>query len=189
MSASYTSERVNATLAYTLSRTTRRFAEINDGEEFLFRYDRPHILNLNAGVLLGGGTNRHGRSVRHRLNSALAYSSGNLVTVPVSSYQGELLPYWEQRGTGLYLSSLANRLARTRFEYGSENNFRLKDYVRLDVSWSIEKRKGDRSSTWTFSVFNVLNRHNPMLIYTNGKEFKSVSSLPIMPSVRWSCSL
>lgn len=188
-SASYTSRRVNATLAYTLSRTTRHFDEINDGEDFLFRYDRPHILNLNGDVLLGSRTNRKGKTISHKLSSTLAYSSGNLVTLPLSSYQGELLPFWNRKISGLYLSTLAQRLARTRYEYTTVNNVRMEDYLRLDIGYSIEKQKGTRVSSWTFSVFNVLNRHNPMLIYNNGNEYKSVSLLPIMPSVRWSCSL
>lgn len=190
LSVSYSSERVNTTLAYTISRTTRNFAEINDGRDFLFRYDRPHILNLNSGILLGGRTSRNGKIVTHRLNSALSYSSGNLVTIPVSSYQGELLPYWYHKGNGgIYLSSLAHRLTRTRYEYGDENNFRLKDYLRLDIAYTIEKQIGTRKSSLTFSIFNVLNRHNPMLIYNNGQEFKTVSLLPIMPSIRWNCCL
>lgn len=187
LSASYSSDRINATLAYTLSRTTRNFAEVNEGKDFLFRYDRPHILNINGSLLLGSHLNRRGKSISHKLSSTFAFSSGNLISTPVSSYQGELLPFWYNKGNGgMYLSILAHRLARTRYEYSSENNFRLKDYIRLDAAYSIEIQKGSRISSWTFSIFNVLNRHNPMLIYNNGKEFKSVSLLPIMPSFRWS---
>ena len=108
--------------------------------------------------------------------------------MPASSYQGETLPFWELKGKGSYsLSILANRMARTRYEYGSENNYRMDDYLRLDIAYSIEKRIGTIVNCWTFSVFNVLNRHNPMLIYNNGKGYKSVSLVPIMPSIRWSC--
>lgn len=187
LSLSYSSDRVHTALAYTLSKTTRQFDEINEGKDFLFRYDRPHIINLNGDLLVGSRTGRKGRTISHRINSTFAYSSGNLITMPISSYQGELLPLWDLKDNGgLYLSSLANRLARTRYEYGEENCFRMKDYIRLDLAYSIEKQMGSRISSWTISIFNVLNRHNPMLIYNNGKEFKSVSLIPIMPSLRWS---
>ncbi len=188
LAGAYNSKRVDANIAYTLSKTTRNFAEINEGKDFLFRYDRPHILNLNTDILLGSRKTRKGKTVSHNFNLSLAYSSGNLITMPASSYQGETLPFWELKGKGSYsLSILANRMARTRYEYGSENNYRMDDYLRLDIAYSIEKRIGTIVNCWTFSVFNVLNRHNPMLIYNNGKGYKSVSLVPIMPSIRWSC--
>lgn len=191
LSASFNSKWVDATVAYTISRSLRHYDEINEGRSFLFRYDRPHILNLNSDVLLGTSRSRKGKpkSVSHRLNLTFAYSSGNLVSVPLSSYAGGELPMWYNRvDPGVHMSLLASRLSIARFEYGDINNYRVRDYIRLDFSYSIEIMRRKWSNSWTFSVFNVMNRHNPMLVFADGKTYKTLSLLPVMPSVRWNCS-
>lgn len=48
VSGSMSSERLSMNIAYTLSRTDREYPSINEGERFPFKFDRPHILNLQS---------------------------------------------------------------------------------------------------------------------------------------------
>ena len=169
-------KKYDASLSYTLSRTDREFPEINGGRRFLFKYDRPHILNIQGNYRLG----RH-----HIFNAALSYSSGNLVSLPESAYPGVQPPFWNQRlHSEESLTSLY--LMKNREEFNGKNGFRLKDYTRIDISYTYEKKSANKTNSLTVSVFNVLNQHNPILIYNKRSVWTQVSILPIMPSIRWS---
>jgi hypothetical protein len=52
--------------------------------------------------------------------------------------------------------------------YGDRNSATMKDYHRLDVGVSLNTiNKNNRKATWTFSVYNLYNRHNPHYYYYN----------------------
>ncbi|MFO7656752.1 MAG: TonB-dependent receptor [Bacteroidales bacterium] len=153
-------------LGYTLSRTNRKFPEINDNKVFPAKYDRRHDINL---VLI------YDMNERWNFSSAFVYATGNAMSLPKQRYiiEGKVLNY-----------------------YGQTNSFRMPAYHRLDVSATYRFLTARRyESSLNFSVFNVYNRANPFYIYfeVTGDVFKydlkvrarQISLFPVIPSVSW----
>ena len=112
--------------------------QINNGIEYPSDYDRPHSVNL----VLNRRTNR-----RLSLSTNFVYTTGRPVTYPVSVYYSE-----DQQ-----LMSFSNR-----------NEYRIPDYIRLDLSISLEGnllRKKPVHSTWSLDLYNALGRKNAYSIY------------------------
>ncbi|WP_316805785.1 TonB-dependent receptor [Pedobacter agri] len=155
--------KLNGWVGYTLSKTERKFAELNNGNYFPARQDRTHdvsfvgIYNLNK---------------RWTFSSSLIYSTGNAVTYPAGKYivGGQTVYYYTQRNAG-------------RMPYN----------MRLDLSATLEgKNKGKFQSSWNFGVYNALGRKNPYSIeFINDPNDPSktvaeqTSLFGIIPSVTW----
>jgi len=170
---------------YVLSKTTRQFPGINNGEKYIFDYNRPHSLSVN---------------ISHKLNEKISF---NLVWI----YQTGL-PFTAAIGRQ-YLPSLENNYNGESFYYealvyGERNGSRLKDYHRLDLgmSYSTLTKRGRNKAIWNFSIYNVYNRHNPVYYYYNtdktgeiyrpewGEELKPISLyqlslFPIIPTLSY----
>jgi hypothetical protein len=155
--------RVTGLASYTLSRSTRQFANINDGKSFPFRYDRRH--ELKAAVVWQ-------KSEKFHVSANWFYLTGSAVTMPSSYY---LDPF-----TGLYIDV-----------YTSRNESRMPDYHRLDISMKFIKQKRKYLRTWVLSVYNVYNRLNPFYRYKtyeypeNKIVFKDVTVFPFLPSISY----
>ena len=156
-------------IGYTLSKTSRVFPEINDGEEFYAKFDRRHDASLVAIYDL---------NPKWTFSAIFVYGTGNAITLPVSRYIIE--------------GNVVN-------EYGKRNSFRMPPYHRADISITFTtKREGKFRSSWNFSVFNLYNRKNPYFIYFDNEGDYSkgnlhvkaiqVSLFPILPSVTWNFS-
>lgn len=136
-------------VSYAWSHATRQFPQINKGQEYIFDFDRPHTASLN---------------VSHKINEAW---SVNLIWV----YQTGL-PYTPVLGRQLTLNTEPDQYGNFGYYevllYGDRNSGRIKDYHRLDVSATLNTiTRHDRKATWTFSVYNLYNRHNPYYYYFN----------------------
>lgn len=185
MSGSLQGARFGSTLAYTLSKTDRTFPGINNGATFPFKFDRRHILNLQTKVTVSKYKTRKGRDMEHIVNSVLAYSSGNRTTLPVGSYQGYAPPYWEQIMNGQAFPPEFYQNIYDRQLMSSKNGFLMKDYFRVDLAFTLKCVGTKTTNEFSFSVFNVLNRHNPYTYFRDNNEWKQLSIVPIMPSIRW----
>ena len=156
------SGRTTGWLGYTLSWSIRRFAELNQGREFPYKYDRRHDLKL---VVI------HEFSPTFTLSGTAVYGTGNAVTLSQGRF---LLP--GPNGGG------------TRFEdYGRRNSYRMGAYHRLDLDLSKTKKKRWGQVVNSFSIYNVYSRRNPYYIYlTRDKNdqqvYRQVSLFPIIPS-------
>jgi hypothetical protein len=163
--------RLNGWIGYTLSKTTRTFPDINEGETFPAIYDRRHDMSVVANYKL----NDH-----WQLGSVFVFGTGNAYT-PV-----ERLFFIDQFPAT---------------DYGQRNSARLPDYHRLDISATYTKRpNSDRNfnSSWTFSIYNLYNRRNTFFTYydfetdlaqgTAKATAYRVSLFPIIPSVTWNFS-
>ena len=111
---------------------------INLGKAYPSNYDRPHSLNL---VL-----NHHFKR-RYSVSANYVYTTGRPITLPVAAYYsyGEPLLHFSER-----------------------NQYRLPDYIRLDVSLNIEgnlKRDKLTHSFWMLNIYNVLGRKNAYSVY------------------------
>lgn len=122
-------------ISYTLSKTKRLFPDINNGNVFLAKQDRPNNLAVVA---------------MYELNRKLTFSatwifiSGNVVTFPSGRYvvDGNIVPYYTER-----------------------NGYRMPDYHRLDIGLTWQRKKSARfESNWNFSVYNAYGRSNAYAI-------------------------
>lgn len=153
--------RFTGMMGYTLSYTTRQFDNLNNGEEFPYRYDRRHDFKI-AGI--------YNLSKRIELSAEWIYGTGNAITMPVAVYQGQ-----DQNVVEVY---------------GSRNGYRMAPYHRGDVSIKFSKEKKRYSRAWVLAVYNIYNRQNPFYIQRdtdmNGKTvFKQVSLFPVIPSISY----
>lgn len=128
-------------VSYTLSKTERQFDQINNGKYFNARQDRTHDLALVGMYNLGR---------RWSVSANYIYSTGNAVTYPAGKYNiGGLNTYY-------YTERNANRMPHTS---------------RLDIGATLKAKETKRfQSSWTFSVYNALNRKNPYAIQFRDKE-------------------
>lgn len=158
--------RANGLVAYTLSRTTRKFDELNAGKSFPAKYDRLHDLSF----LLNYELNK-----KWTFSGVFVYGTGNALNLPVARYviQGNVVN-----------------------EYGDRNSFRMPAYHRFDFAATYVTKRRDRfESAWIFSVYNVYNRRNPYYIYFENTgdlseyklqtNLKQVSLFPVLPSVTY----
>jgi hypothetical protein len=134
--------RVTGFLSYTYSRTTMQFDEVNNGETFVYDYNRPHSFSTAMNYLI---------TERFSLNLAWVYHTG----LPYTPIIARHISYLE----GEQFEALL---------YGKKNSDRMKDYHRLDVAlrYTKQTRKG-RTAEWSLSVYNAYNRKNANSYFYN----------------------
>lgn len=144
ISASIENDAWHLYAAYTLSRATRRFPGINNGQAFIFDFDRPHT----ASLLLNHQLNK-----RMNISAAWVFQSG----LPYSPVIGRYLAPAE--GPGFDMMEV--------LVYGERNSARMKHYHRLDLSFNLNKLNAQNQiiSSWSFGVYNAYNRKNPVYYY------------------------
>ena len=153
-------------MSYTLSKTTKQFDALNNGQPFPAKYDRRHDFTFTTTYKL---------NKRWSFSGVFSYSSGNRMTIPVARY--------------LIQRSIIN-------EYGEINGYQMPPYHHLDLSATYRVKKKNWNSSWNFSIYNLYNRANPYYIYFDTKEDvqnykldvnpKMVTLFPVLPSVSWS---
>lgn len=160
-------KRLNYKLAYTWSKTDRSFARVNEGRPFPAKFDRRHILNLQASWVIVTDD-------RYDIGATgfFTYQSGHWETVPTGEYLA-LLPLG-----GLF---------ELDYYSGGVNNFEMPPYMRLDIGCFFIF-KGKHPKTLNIGVYNVLNRHNPFAITYDDRsgEWRQIALIPIMPSISYS---
>jgi len=165
--------RFNGWTTYTFSRSfmtvngKEDWADINKGKTYPSNYDKPHVLNM----ILNYQFNR-----RVSISSNVAYSTGRPATKPKGIYYIGDIPF---------------------VEYSKRNEFRIPDYLRLDMSMKIEgnlRQKKLMHSYWTISVYNLLGRNNANSIFylserggVHGYKY-SVIGIPIL-TISWNWKL
>lgn len=140
-------------LAYTFARSTRTYAQINNGQSYDFEYDSPHTFNISMQYQL---------SKKWSLSAAFQYRSG--------------LPYTPVTGRYYTLDYDPTSNRYVPYEvlvYGEKNSARMAAYHRLDLSakYSYYTQRMHRKAEWTFGIYNVYNRQNPYFYYYNDTEF------------------
>ncbi|NEW80926.1 MAG: TonB-dependent receptor [Mariniphaga sp.] len=150
-------------ISYTLSRTEKRFDEINDGSWYPARQDRTHdisiVTNLKAGKKLS-------------LSATWVYYTGNAITFPSGKYEID--------------DNIVNY-------YTSRNGYRMPAYHRLDLGASLLLKETPKfRSELSFGVFNAYGRKNAYSISFQTKEGNSSQTeavklylFSVIPSVTW----
>ncbi|HSN50479.1 MAG TPA: TonB-dependent receptor plug domain-containing protein, partial [Bacteroidales bacterium] len=127
--------RLTGWISYTLSKTKRKFPEINNGNVFPAKQDRPNNLSI-VGI--------YELSPRVTVSATWIYISGNVVTFPSGRYytDGNIVPYYTER-----------------------NGYRMPDYHRLDIGLTWQRKKTQQfESNWNFSIYNAYGRANAYAI-------------------------
>lgn len=131
-------------LSYTYARTFVQMPSpfagerVNNGNWYPATFDKPHTFNLVLNYQL---KKRSGFSLNY------TYSTGRPVTYPEGKF-------------------VVNNVAVP--DYGLRNQFRIPDYHRLDIAWTIDsgyrkKKKIDKS--WTLAVYNLYSRNNAYSVF------------------------
>jgi hypothetical protein len=159
-------------LSYTLSWSDRRFNGLNNEKCFPCKYDRRHDVSVMAEYTL-----KKSYKTTRSLSAGFTLQSGNNLSIPDVEYEGLLLP-------GFEFNEYNKDWGTRRYTYDNPNNFKMPTFHHLDIGYSIVKQKtGNRSVTWSFTIYNVYNRMNPWYYYKSGGTVKQVSFFPVIPSV------
>ncbi len=160
-------------IGYTLSKTERRFDEINFGDWFPFRYDRRHDISVTA---------VHQLSERIDVSGTWVFGTGNFITVPAQRYQHAASVIVDN-------SNHYGGLSVDYFE--SRNNFQMRSYHRMDLGINFHKEKKWGKRTWNVSIYNVYSRLNPFYMDISynydiqRNQLRQFSLFPVVPSVSY----
>jgi hypothetical protein len=153
-------------IAYTLSKTERTFENINNGNWYPSRYDRPHNLSIVGMYKL---------SSKWSVNATWIYQTGHAVTLPDAAMSD----------IGYYPTLI----------YSGRNNQRMPDSHRLDIGFSRKTtNKRGWEKTLNLGLYNAYNRANPYALDVVSKAttaernlvVKQYSLFPILPSISYS---
>lgn len=131
----------NGWISYDLSRTERKFNEINNGSYYPARQDRTHDISIVGMYEL----NKH-----WTFSATWVYNTGNAVTFPSGKYEID---------------------GKTVMLYSERNANRMPSYHRLDVgaTW-IVKKTANTESSWNFSLYNAYGQENAYSITFQNNE-------------------
>jgi hypothetical protein len=130
--------------SYTYSRTERlvdgEYPEerINGGKYFPSNFDKPHDLTLVGNIDF---------TKRLSFSANFTYSTGRPVTYPTSQYVVD----------GLLI-----------VKYSDRNQYRIPDYHRLDLSFTLEwnhRRNKKWHGNYNFSIYNIYSRRNAYSVF------------------------
>ena len=125
-------------IGYTLAWNNRLFETLNNGKPYPFKYDRRHDLSIVI---------NHQFSKRFRVAATWVYGSGFVVTLPEYQYQA--------------ITPLSTQTVEVTTE---KNNYRIRDYHRLDLNFIFSKTKKWGERQWVFGAYNVYNRANTFYV-------------------------
>ncbi|MDR3287059.1 MAG: TonB-dependent receptor [Prevotellaceae bacterium] len=129
---------------YTLSRSERTIAEVNEGCTYLAPYDKTHAVNIALNYDI---------SKKINLSLTWVFATGTPTTYPTGRFEinGEYFPI-----------------------YSGRNEYHKPDYHRLDISVNYTPKPYSKKrwkSEWNFSIYNAYGRKNPWLIRYNQSDY------------------
>jgi hypothetical protein len=141
--------RLNGWFSYAYSRSMVKIdgpadeEKINNGEWFPSKLDKPH----NVDLVLNYNINKS-----NVFSANFTYSTGRPIAVPVANYivDDVTLPHYTER-----------------------NQYRIPDYHRLDLSYTIKRnviRKKRYKDSFTISVYNLYARENAYSVFFKREE-------------------
>jgi hypothetical protein len=130
---------VHGWINYTYSRAERKIIGINEGNWYPSNFDKPHDIKLVTNLQI---------NKRNSISLNFTFATGRPITVPVSKYV------------------VQNRVVV--LDYSARNVFRIPDYHRLDISYSLAqgfKKSKKFKTSWTFSLYNLYGRKNAYSVF------------------------
>ena len=152
--------RLQGWAAYTLSRTTRQFDDINEGQAYPYRFDRRHDINLGLSLEINSSFN---------ISTNWVYGSGYAIS--------------------LALEEISTPFEENILVPNGRNNLRMSPYHHLDVQFNYHHRSTIGDMDIRLGIYNIYNRFNQYYIYlfnnrlTGESSFRQVSLFPILPSL------
>jgi len=129
------SGRLTGWLSYTLSKTEKKIAGINNGNYYPASQDQTHNIAIVGVFQL---------TDRWSLSSTWVYNTGTPVSWPTGKFSVDGVPV---------------------YTYSTRNGYRMPAYSRLDLGATWIRKKTDKfESSWTFSIYNAYNRANTFAI-------------------------
>jgi len=171
-------KKLNGWLAYTYSKTTRQFQEINNGNIYPYDFDRPHEIKLFL-VL------KCSKNIDFSL--FWIFQSGKPISLPIAFYNSI------NNYSLIFNNTNEFNLYQTQY-FEAKNSFRMEPYHRLDLALNINTIKQKSIRTLSFSIYNAYNHQNPYFYffdteYENGNIIKKLykqTLFPFIPSVSYS---
>nr|MDA3865308.1 TonB-dependent receptor [Salinivirgaceae bacterium] len=173
-------------LSYTLSKTTRQFADIEDGRIFPYKYDRRHNLNVTGS---------------YQLNKKITFSaswvlySGGYTTVGLMKYpavglagdggQTDNPQHWISEYHSYFIYDFFTRSTNEAMLAEQRNNYELPYYHRLDVSAHFTKQKKRGTRIWVLGVYNTYNKMNPYYVFYEDNKLKKFVLFGAVPFVSY----
>jgi len=133
-------------LSYTLSKTEKQIAGINNKDWFPSNFDKPHDLS----AVFNFHINR-----RNTLSVNFVYGTGRPTTAPIASYR-------ETNGLVVPI-------------YSDRNQLRVPDYHRLDLAYTLGKGYNltkKIKTSWTISLYNLYSRQNAFSVFFTQQPFQ-----------------
>ncbi len=157
--------RVNGSISYTLSKSERKFSQINDALWFPMKYDRRHHFTAITNYEIGK---------KWTLSASFIYQTGHAVTLPEAAIATE-----SSDGP--------------RFIYDGRNNGRMPAFHRLDIGATKSlMTSGKRKAALRLGLYNAYNRNNPLYLdmkierkqnVPTAIAVKQISFFPILPYI------
>ena len=172
--------RVTGSVAYTLAWSDRKFAGLNNGDWFAYKYDRRHDVAVQLNFLV----NKH-----IELGAAWVYGSGTMVTLPLQYYNS-----WNAVNYYNYTVQNGNPAPQSGEQlpiYTVKNGYRLPSYQHLDFSFIYKLKVKKLEHLFNVSIYNAYNHFNVFAVYgsysvdVNGNTivvYKKLSLFPVLPS-------
>lgn len=138
--------RLTGIISYHLSHATRQFENINNGKAYTYEFNRPHDFSIYASYKL---------NEKWTFSASWYYQSG-LPYTPVIGRRMIIDPNNED-GFDYYEA----------FIFGERNSKQMRAFHRLDIGFTYKTltKKRKLPCEWTFSLYNVYNRHNSNYYY------------------------
>ena len=173
-------------IAYGLMWNWRKFPDINSGKRYPAKFDNRHKFDINLGWEIND---------RLELTGQWEYMTGNRTTLALYNIASPDIAFPD--------APFGNPLSPDGSEQGgvdyfeNRNNVRIPSFHRLNLNLSLKGRINDRLSyKWEFGLYNAYCRMNPFTVvkdYINSewsnngdyRKFKTLSLLPILPSVSY----
>ncbi|MDF1547868.1 MAG: TonB-dependent receptor plug domain-containing protein [Bacteroidales bacterium] len=156
--------KLTGSIHYTLSSSTRKYQELNNGLSFPFKFDRKHDFNI---------------SVNYRINAKWdisvmwVYGSGYRATLPVEKYNANVSIFDTNTFAGEEIAFFPSR-----------NNYKLPDYHRLDIGLHYKTKNRIGEHNLSFDIYNAYNHHNQISAYYT-YAFNYGYLLPMIPTITY----
>lgn len=166
-------------LAYTISKTERKFKSINNGKFYPAQYDRRHDFSVVI---------NHQLTKKLSLSATWVYTSGNMMTLSEAIYNARFVNPTQTHYEDNSPEQIQGSSNITAYYYGEKNNYRLPAYHRLDLSLVYKKQKKRGKSVWQLGIYNTYCRKNIFFLYykNDGKDLYKFTLFPIIPSISYS---
>lgn len=164
--AEYSKNRFTAWLSYSLSKSTRTFGS----KTYAFKYDAPHDVSASVSYVVLKKAKR-----TNTLSANMQFKSGYPYLISEISYPGAGVP-----GSG----AGSTWFDRESVDYfGDRPNIRLKPFFRMDINYTIEKKRKHGSSILQLSLLNATGNTNVYTVYKKGDKYKALTLIPFLPSI------